>query len=219
MKVKDGSGKSMMTKRFQTLQTQLKSLEDKNNYLNSDLRYKNGLVWRDWSVKDSIGMLIEPSPAVRNVHELIAQFQVSKQCQSRWLDKYRDEPISGLICICGHPNVEHIDGGMCQAGSQICYCRKPKAALKVSDVRHFYKATKGPHEAHALVLGQNSLIACGGSWKREILWVCHFRGCNQIKGVNPVRMRNDVTLSLGLSAHDKHKLMCENCLFLELNGS
>lgn len=218
MKVKDGFGSPNSTERLQTLQSQMNSLKEVNNVLNFDLRYKNGWDWRDWSAKVSIGELSDREISRGVLHELFAQFQVPKQCHSRWTENFRLWPIAGLICICGHPNNEHIDGGTCHAGKHICYCRKPRTAITVSDVRYFYRATKGPHEAHALVLGVNALALSGGRSKREIPWRCDFRRCGQIAGVDPVRMRNEFTLSMSLSVHDNHKLMCEPCLFRELNG-
>ncbi len=219
MKEKDGFGNPNVTDLLQSLQTQLNLLKELNNILNSELRYKNSSDWRDWSVIDELGAQQVADAPRQDAQELVTVFQVSKQCQTRFLDRHCSEPVAGFICICGHPNVEHVDDGMCQAGSNICYCRRPRPALRVSDLRYFYRATKGPHEAHALVLGLGSLTQSGGSSSQEIPWVCNSPNCRQVQGVNPVRMRNANILSMGLSVHDKHKLMCEPCLFRALNGN
>jgi len=217
MKVKDGFGNPNSTDRLQSLQSQTNSLKELNNYLDFDLRYENGLDWRDWSAEVSIGQLQERELSRAALHELFPQFQVPWQSQSRWMDSFNFWPIAGLVCICGHPNKEHRNGGICQAGKEICNCSRSETALNVSDVRYFFRATKGPHEAHALVLGLNSLNLSGGRSKPEIPWVCNFGDCNRTKGVNPVRMRNKTTLAMGLSVHDKHILMCERCLFQKLS--
>jgi hypothetical protein len=217
MKVKDGFGNPTQTDRLQSLQSRMNSLKELNNFLNFDLRYKNGWDWRDWSAKVLIGESQNPVATGEGFHDLIKQFQVSVQCQSRWRDSFNPWPMPGSICICGHPNMKHKNGGICQAGNEICNCSRSQTALSVSDVRYFFRATKGPHEAHALVLGLNSLNLSGGSSEKTMPWVCNFGDCNRIKGVNPVRMRNKTTLAMGLSIHDKHILMCEPCLFQKLN--
>ncbi len=217
MKVKDGFGNPNTTDRLQSLQTQLTSQKELNNVLNFDLRHKNGRDWRDWSAKVLIGESQDSGSTGEAFNDSIAQFQVSVQCQSRWRDSFHPWPISGPICICGHPNMKHKNGGICQTGNEICNCRRSETALNVSDVRHFFRATKGPHEAHALVLGLSSLNLSGGSSQPTKPWVCNLGDCTRIKGVNPVRMRNKTTLAMGLSIHEKHILMCEPCLFQKLN--
>jgi hypothetical protein len=218
MKAKTGFGEPNRSDRLQSVQSQPTSLGETFISLKSQIRYKNGWDWRDWSAMMSMTDGPNLATSLGDLDELIARFNVSRQCHSRWVDSYQAPLVSGYVCICGHPHREHVDGGMCRAGSQICFCRKPQRAMQVSDVRHFYKATKGPHEAHALVLGLNSLLADGGTSTRTMLWVCNLRACGRIQSVNPVRMRNSTTISLGLSAHDGHKLMCEPCLFRELNS-
>jgi len=218
MKARAGFGKPNPSGRLQSLQSQLTSQGELYISFRSQIRYTNGLDWRDWSemvsITDGPNLAIPPG----GIGELITRFKVSKQCHDRWVDYYQASPVPGFVCICGHPDKEHVDGGLCQAGSQICFCRRPQTAIQVSDVRHFYKATKGPHEAHALVLGLNSLLTDGGRSVRIMPWDCNLRGCSQIQGVNPVRMRNSTTISLRLSINDTHKLICESCLFRELNS-
>jgi hypothetical protein len=150
--------------------------------------------------------------------ELEAHFKVSRQSIDAWHMSNREKPEPGSVCICGHPETTHSQSGLCAAGVSICFCRAPKPVVNVSDVRYFFRATKGPHEAHALSLGLQNLRNCGGTGQFIARWQCQSEGCTRTQGVGPVRLRSGGLLSLGLSVKDQHRLMCETCLFTRLNG-
>ena len=172
-----------------------------------------------WRGKDGIGSEPNYERTHSAMNDLEMQFEVSPQCQDAWLEATKRQDFSGRVCLCGHPELAHQDGALCKAGNDICYCRKPSPIVSVSDIRHFFRATKGPHEAHALSLGFRSLDKHSGSCTFVKDWVCGERECEQREGVGAVRMKKNGAIALGLSVHDNHKLMCERCLFMKLNGS
>lgn len=206
----------MTTNRLQTLQSGLSSPKKKIYISQFQMRYKNSSDWRVWSFMESYGA---PSTTAENDYRnLRRHFEVSSQCRRKWEAMNPEERISGHICICGHPESSHEYGGLCSVGPSVCNCRRPRLALWVDDLRYFYRATKGPHEAHALVLGLGALIANRGSASYKIDWSCEMRSCSGTLRVNPARFRNGKNLSMGTSVHDTHKLICEPCLFMGLNG-
>ena len=221
MKEKVGSGKPKSTKALQSLQSQLILLKKKYLRQNSYSSSKNGWDSRVWSSSVSIGEseLSNPDAMFRKAQlEFIDYFGVAHQCHGKLASLTERSSYKGDVCLCGHPVSEHVEGGLCQAGSNICFCRRASAVLSVSDTRHFYKATKGPHEAHALALGLKDLISHHGAANKLVEWKCQMKACSRTSKVGPVRMRSDVAISLGLSVHDSHKFMCERCLFMKLNG-
>jgi len=172
-----------------------------------------------WRGKDGIGSEPNQERTPSNMTDLEMHFEVSIQCQKAWQEAMKRSEHSGHVCLCGHPELAHKDGGLCNAGIDICYCRKPSLMLIVLDIRYFYKATKGPHEAHALSLGMLSYSKKNGFFRPVKDWVCGALGCEQRMGVGPVRMRNGRWVALRPSAKESHKLMCERCLSMKLNGS
>jgi hypothetical protein len=218
MKAKAMSGSPLSSNRLQRLQSAPSSLEEKYFSFRSEVRYVNSCDWRDWSPKEGHGFSPNYESKSTPARSLAPIFGVANQCLRKWMAMNPLEKLSGLVCICGHPEPAHADGGLCSVGPAVCVCRKPKAALWVDDLRFFYRVTKGAHEAHALVLGLQTLLATGGSATRSIDWVCDFRNCGGSVGVNPARFRNSTSLTLHMSVHDMHKLICEPCLFRELNG-
>jgi hypothetical protein len=163
--------------------------------------------------------IISNEELIQGQHEMLESFGFARQCldNASILDLIAERP--GEICICGHGVDSHPHAGLCQAGSNICYCRGPKPVLWVSDKRSFYKATKGPHEAHALLLGLADLESKNGTYRELLPWICQSRNCGSKSRVGPVRMRSNSDLALGLSVHDYHRFMCDSCLFHQLNGS
>lgn len=221
MKAKAGSGNFMKTNRLQTLQSEVSSL--KREYLQdiSSSPYEKSWDSRVWSGKVDIGAQEFEHPDVlmqKARLESLKFFDVSEQCFKKWSEIPTSDSYPGNICICGHPNTSHIDGGLCVAGQNICYCRQPRDVIWVSDTRHFYRATKGPHQAHALELGIVNLTGGGGTFSRIVEWKCQSKDCVSSTRVGPVRKRGSGELSLGLSVTDNHKFMCERCLFIRLNG-
>lgn len=216
MKEKAGSGRPIHSNGLQALQREVFSLVEKYISLNSDLRYENSLNWRDWSSLEDIGTLsVVKNQTLRKVAE---HWRVSSQCLNSWsrINDLHDK--RGMVCICGHPEVSHSGGGLCDAGSLVCLCRRPRPVIWVDDIRYFYRVTKGPHEAHALVLGLTELMLEGGVAHHQIDWQCEHRGCTGKLGVNPARFRNAKDLALGMPVQELNKLICEPCLFRELNG-
>lgn len=218
MKAKAGFGKPNKLNRLQSLQKRLNALREKHKLQNSDPRYKNSLDSRDWSRIVPDGWTSHQATQASNARDLLVQFKVSSQCRQVWLRCYQPRPVEGEICMCGHPVPDHSGGGLCAAGLGICCCRKPAPAILVSDTRHFYKASKGPHESHALVMGIETLRNAGGKFLRIVPWICKAPNCGRKKGTNPVRMRTRYNLAMGLSVQELHQLMCEPCLFQSLNG-
>lgn len=149
--------------------------------------------------------------------ELESHFKVARQSIGVWHSSNHERPEPGGICICGHAEKAHASSGLCAAGVAICFCRAPKPVIYVSDVRYFYRATKGPHEAHALTLGLHNLRNCGGTFEVIARWQCNTKDCPMTQGVGPVRLRPGGLLALGLTVNDQHRLMCEKCLFTKLN--
>lgn len=147
-----------------------------------------------------------------------SKYKVSPQCRRKWLE-FADKS-SGLskICLCGHPTTAHSETGLCEAGISICCCRKPNPALIVLDGKYFFRATKGHHEGHALELGRRQYEVNVGKADELITWACSESGCQNTNGVSPVRMSKGTSLYMGLSPHERHKLLCERCLFVKLNG-
>jgi hypothetical protein len=172
-----------------------------------------------WRGKDGIGSEPNYERTHSAMNDLEMHFEVSPQCQRAWQEAMKRDEHSGHVCLCGHPELAHKDGGLCDAGINICFCRKPSPALLVSDIRYFYKATRGPHEAHALSLGFRSLDKHSGSYTLVTDWVCGARECERRQNVGPVRMSSNGALTLKLRGDDNHKLICERCLFMKLNGS
>ena len=218
MKAKAGFGKPNKLNRLQSLQKRLNSVREKYRVQNSELRYENSLDSKDWSRIVPNGDYSQQVTQGSSARDLLVQFKVSSQCRSVWLRCYLPMPVKGEICMCGHPVLDHAGGGLCGAGLFICCCRKPAPAILVSDTRHFYKASKGPHESHALVMGVETLVNSGGEFLRIVPWICTVRGCGRKKGTNPVRLRTPNHLAMGLSVQELHQLMCEPCLFQKLNG-
>lgn len=216
MKVKAGSGRPIDTNRLQSLQSGLFSPIKVNIYFISDLRYKNSSDWRDWSPLENIGEPLVTSN--RNLGQLAEPWRVSRQCLRKWSKITEQDVKSGTVCICGHPTASHEGGGLCDMGYLVCVCRRPRPVIWVDDIRYFYRATKGPHEAHALVLGLAELVRGGGTAQYQVAWRCEYRGCTGRISVNPARFRNASDLALGMPVNDLNKLICEPCLFRELNG-
>jgi hypothetical protein len=221
MKAKAGSGKPKTSKALQNLQTQLSLLKKKYLQENPYSSSENSQDWRDWNGSVSIrdAALSNPDDSLRKARQdFLAYFGMAHQCENKWVNLTDPMSYQGGVCLCGHPVSEHVDNGLCQAGLNICFCRRAKVVINVSDTRHFYKATKGPHEAHALLTGLAGLRASNGKGVKLVEWKCQTKGCSSSSKVGPVRMRRDVDLSLGLSVHDSHRFMCEKCLFIRLNG-
>lgn len=215
MKAKAGSGRPIETNRLQSLQSGLFSLLKKDIYFDSDLRYKNSWDWRAWSPMESNGN--PPKYSGPELREYASHWKVSSQCLNKWLNISTRTDLSGNVCICGHPEHSHVDGGLCNAGSTICVCRKPRLVLWVDDIRYFFRATKGPHEGHALVLGLTALLQGNGKAQYQIEWRCEYQSCGGKVGVNPARFRNGIDIALGMPVNDLNKLICEPCLFRKLN--
>ena len=218
MKVKAGSGSPIATKRLQTFQSQLKSLKDLYFLTNSELRYEKSSDWSDWSRLKHVGPIASELSSVRKLIEKYERYQVSQQCRGEFRPLAVEADAQGNVCMCGHPEVTHSEGSLCVAGVGICYCNKYSKALRVSDIRYFFRATKGPHEAHALVLGLNALCRDGGNFSQLVVWQCSMPECGHIKRVNPVRMSKGTKPTLGATALERHKLVCEECLYRVLNG-
>lgn len=218
MKVKAGSGNPFLNDRLQTLQTQLNKLEESNIFFISNLRYDERVDWRLWSETLPVGVAEHIRQAAISVSEAYTRFKVSPQCRPGFTEAVWNEHVAGYVCICGHPEVSHNGGILCEAGIGICYCARYSKTLRVSDVRYFFKATKGPHESHALVLGLSDLLASGGSSTSQVVWQCSFAECGQMQRVNPCRMGKGRKFTLGATALERHKLVCEACLYRGLNG-
>jgi hypothetical protein len=216
MRAKAGFGRPITTNRLQSLQRELSSPKNKNFCFESNLRYKNGSDWRDWKALEGFGPF--SSLSSQEVTAASRPWSVSSQTLRKWKDLSNLENFKGYVCICGHPEILHREGGLCSAGHTVCVCPKSRRVLLVDDIRYFLRVTKGPHEAHALVLGLTALEAKGGLAVKQIEWRCEYKSCGGITGVNPARFRNGVTLALGMPVHDLNRLICEPCLFLELNG-
>lgn len=222
MKVKDGSGKELKTKRLQTLRSQL-YLDKK---LNRDSKYfsrsKNSLDSRVWSTKDSIGPIAQFDPDKEHreaIDKILAHFDVFDRCRKNWQLWNSFEREAGSVCVCGHPERGHSEGLFCLTGDNVCFCPKFVRALVVSDIRFFYQVTLGPHDAHALSRGLRRLSSKGGTYSLPAPWTCCSKNCSNRTKVGPVRVRGNGGPSLGLSVNDKHVLMCERCLVSKLNGS
>lgn len=146
-----------------------------------------------------------------------AYFGVAGDCTNVSLSFGHNTETEGVICICGHPVEAHPEDGMCSVSPNICLCRGAKAVLWVSDKRFFYKATKGPHESHALLLGIADLESKLGRTSEVIPWVCRSKRCLSTSKVGPVRMRNGNKLALHVSVTESHAFMCETCLIQRLD--
>jgi hypothetical protein len=151
--------------------------------------------------------------------ELEKHFRFTKQAIQVWQGLNDGQPIPGLVCICGHPDQTHGQPGLCGAGDRICFCSAPRSILRVSDIRYFFRATKGPHEAHAMTLGLQTLISQGGEYELVVRWQCQTVNCMGSQGIGPVRFRPGGKLAFHLPLHEQNRLMCERCLFTKLNGS
>ena len=138
-------------------------------------------------------------------------FLLHPECQAIWNKHFPPATFVGEVCACGHPAEIHV--GMCEAGANVCLCREPRAVAKVSDIRYFFRATKGPHEAHALQLGLSALLASGGSYNMIGSWSCEVSDCTNRDSAMPVRMRGGYSPTLKLPVNDLHRFMCEECLF------
>jgi hypothetical protein len=206
----------MSSYRLQTLQSGLSAPRKEIFDSRFQLPSENSSDWRVWSSLEAIGA--QGTSPDSDTRETSKQFDVDSQCLQKWKADFAGSKSNGNVCICGHPELAHNGGGLCAVSSMACVCRKPRLAVWVDDIRFFYRATKGPHEAHALVLGLGSLLTSGGDGRYLLPWVCEMRSCGGRLGVNPARFRNSNTLSLGMSVHDTHKLICEPCLFRNLNG-
>ena len=216
MKAKAGSGRPIHSNPLQSLQSELFSLIKQNISFDSEIRYKNSWDWRDWSALESVGDA--DRLATHDLRMYSRNWSVSSQCLSAWRQLVDTNQKSGYICICGHPTVAHNAGRLCGVSPYVCACIRPRSVLWVSDVLYFFRATKGPHEGHALVLGLGSLLKSGGSAQYQIAWRCEYQGCEGNVLVNPARFRNSKDLALGMPVHDLNKLICEPCLFRKLNG-
>lgn len=159
----------------------------------------------------------EDYAAVRAEQE--KHFRFTKQAIQVWQGLNDGQPIPGLVCICGHPDKMHGQPGLCAAGDRICFCPASQPALRVSDIRYFFRATKGPHEAHAMTLGLNTLIYRGGEHEIVAPWRCYTVNCTGRQGIGPVRFRPGGKFAFHLTFHEQNRLMCERCLFTRLNGS
>lgn len=137
-------------------------------------------------------------------------YHVHAQCQAAWNERYAPPQGQGEICICGHPMFAH--DGMCTIGTDLCTCMQPEAFIQVSDTRHFFRFTKGPHEAHALSLGIQNLLNAGGQATITKPWLCSVKGCERQSGVLPVRMRSGNIPTLKVSVADLNRLLCDSCL-------
>ncbi len=177
--------------------------------------------WRDWRALESIGE-IEFMNAWPDFHssllKLAGEFRVAPEAFWNWIEKTDIATKQGKVCICGHPENTHSPGGLCEVGPNICTCNEPWWALLVSDLRCFYQYTKGPHEAHALVRGCETLARWAGKSDLLIDWRCSKSECFSRAIVGPVRRTKGGALSRGLGVSDKHQLLCERCLIAELNG-
>lgn len=216
MKVRVGCGRPMTINRHQTLQSRL--FAPRREFIDSRFqpRYTNGSDWRVWSASEDFGR--EVASPTTNPSEAFTKYEVSILCLRKWRADSAETNSSGYVCICGHPESAHQSGGLCAVGSMACLCRKPRPAIWVDDIRFFYRATKGPHEAHALVMGIGELLSNGGMGRYVLPWICEMQSCKGRTGVNPARFRKNNALALGMSVHDNHKLICEPCLFRNLNG-
>lgn len=216
MKEKAGSGSPINSDGLQTLQSELFSVIEKYIFLDSELRYENSL---DWSDRSSLKAIGEPLVTKnQNLGQSPQRWKVSSQCLKKWSQITEKHDMSGSVCICGHPEASHSSGGLCDMGYMVCVCRGPRPVIWVDDIRYFYRATKGPHEAHALVLGLSELTRGGGAAHYQIDWRCEYQGCTGRRAVNPARFRNSRDLALGMPVNDLNKLICEPCLFGKLNG-
>lgn len=216
MKARAGFGRPINTNMFQSLQTGFSSQKNQTNFEDSSLRYKDSNDWRDWSALERIGnSCSDISPELR---EASRNWNVSSQASGKLGELSSLGSSRGLICICGHPVILHAESGLCRSGAIVCACPKSRPALLVDDIRFFLRVTKGPHEAHALVMGLSTLEEKGGQAVKQIDWRCEYKSCGGVMGVNPARFRNSSTLALGMTVRDLNRLICEPCLFRELNG-
>ena len=216
MRAKGGFGRPMTSNNLQALQTGPSSPKSQNNLDDSELRYKNINDWRDWSALETVGYSY--SSVSLELREESRHWNVSSQTLEKWGKLSSLDNFTGLVCICGHPVVLHSEGGLCEAGDTVCVCPKPRTALWVDDIRYFFRVTKGPHEAHALVMGLATLKQNRGEAVRQIDWLCEFKSCQGVVGVNPARFRNSENLAMGIPVRDLNRLICEPCLFRKLNG-
>lgn len=213
MKAKAGSGDWENQVKLQSLQSQLTSILNGNFSPKIISSSEISCDWRDWSpsqeatVRDTV--LYRQPPT---------KFGVSKHLVNYWLEAATStDPVPGEICICGHPSSAHQFGTYCIVGPRVCTCSKPEPVLWVSDVRYFYKATKGPHEAHALIAGIQDLVSQGENLVRLVRWGCSIRGCINWEQVGPVRLKRGRPTLKVVNEHEKNVLLCEDCLYRYCN--
>ena len=223
MKAKAGFGNSTpiaLLQLLQSLQSQLISLFRKFFLKKYFFSKENSWDWSDWS-DWSEWIRTESARDLNKERNLLPpeEFQVSKHAIKRWLeDSQANAPWSGDVCMCGHPMALHQFGIQCLIGPRICTCVSPKAILRVSDLRYFYNASKGPHEAHALIRGNRALEERAGKSVQLLPWVCCIQGCTDGQFVGPVRLGDGrPTLRVVLN-HEKNVLLCEDCLYRYSNG-
>jgi hypothetical protein len=142
--------------------------------------------------------------------KIMENYSVHPKCELAWSKLYQPSDFQGEVCLCGHPMAAH--NGMCDVGRDVCLCTDPNPVIEVSDTRYFFRSTKGPHEAHALVLGVSALMKNGGSVQIDNPWRCFVKECSSQAKALPVRMRTGNVPTLKLSVNDANKLLCSSCL-------
>lgn len=213
MKARAGSGDLEIQTELQSLQSQLISLLNRDFSPKIANSSEISFDWRDWrpSQEETVSdKMFYRQPPVK--------FGVSRHLVNHWLGATAStDPVPGEICICGHPSSAHQFGTYCIVGPRVCTCSRPEPVLWVSDVRYFYKATKGPHEAHALTTGIQDLVSQGENLVRLVRWGCCIRGCTNWELVGPVRLKRGRPTLRIVNEHEKNVLLCEDCLYRYCN--
>ena len=124
MKVKAGSGSPTATYSLLSLQSQLCSLKAKYFLVESEARSEKGSDWRLWSSLEPESYAGKVLSDVRHRVAMYEKYKVSPQCRSVFGYLAPRDSSKGPICLCGHPDFTHVEGGLCEAGIGICYCAK-----------------------------------------------------------------------------------------------